>query len=128
MSGLPVVEAILSETPTVTALVSDRIFYTVAPQGTACPYVVIIGTLERDEPMLEGQAQYPEGLVNVVCYADNFPTVESLGNAVIAALQDASGTWRGRAATLMRDDVDGFDYLPADRVHRRIVGFLVRFR
>lgn len=128
MSALPIVEAILSAASAVTAIAGDRIFYSVAPQAAARPYVVMIGTVERDETLLAGQAQYPEGLVNVACYADDFPTVEKLGNAVIAALQDAAGTCRGRAATVSRDDVDGFDFLPADKVHRRILGFAVRYR
>lgn len=128
MSALPIVEAILSGAAPVTAIVSTRIFYSVAPQGAARPYVVLIGTLERDENLLQGQAQYPEGSVNVVCYADDFPAVEKLGNAVIAALQDAAGTWRGKRANLRRDDVDSFDFLPADRVHRRVLGFVVRYR
>jgi hypothetical protein len=118
----------LSNAPAVTAIVSDRIYYSVAPQGAQRPYAVLIGSVERDETLLAGQSQYPEGLISIACYADTFPGVENLGNAIIAALQDASGTWRGRAATIMRDDVDGFDFLPGDRVHRRIVGFAVRYR
>lgn len=128
MSGLPIIEAILSAAAPVTALVADRIFYTTAPQGAPRPYAVIIGTMERDDAMLDGMAGYPESMVNVVCYADDFPAVEALGDAVIAALQDAAGTWRGKAATLRRDDVDSFDFLPADKVHRRITGFAVRYR
>lgn len=128
MSGLPIGEAILSAAAPVTAIVSDRIFYSVAPQGAARPYLVIIGTVERDDAMLSGQAQYPESLINVVAYADDFPTVDTLGDAVIAALQDAAGTWRGKSATLRREDIDSFDFLPADKMHRRILGFAVRYR
>ncbi|EKF17857.1 tail completion protein gp17 [Nitratireductor pacificus] len=128
MSALPIVEAILTADAGVTAIAGTRIFYSVAPQGAPRPYIVIIGTVERDEILLAGQAQYPEGLVNVACHADDFPTVEKLGNAVIAALQDAAGIYRGKAATLSREDVDGFDFLPADKVHRRVLGFAVRYR
>jgi hypothetical protein len=128
MSALSVIEAILSAAAPVTALVADRIFYTTAPQGAPRPYLVLIQTVERDEPMLGGMAGYPESMVNVSCYADDFPAVEALGNAVIATLQDAAGTWRGKTATLQRDDVDSFDFLPADKTHRRITGFAVRYR
>jgi hypothetical protein len=78
--------------------------------------------------MLDGMRNIPKGWVSIACYADTFPGVENLGNAVIAALQDAVGTFRGNSAALSRDDVDGFDFLPADRAHRRILGFSVRYR
>ena len=128
MSALPIVESILSAAAPVTALVGNRIFYTTAPQGAASPHLVMVQTVERDEKLLAGQAQYPESLINVIAVADDFPTVETLGNAVIAALQDAAGTYRGRHAALAREDVDSFDFLPGDRVHRRILGFAVRYR
>lgn len=128
MSALPIVEAVLSAAAPVTAIVGNRIYYSVASQGAARPYVVMLQTVERDEPMLAGMAQYPEGLINVVVYGDTFPAVETLGNAVITALQDAGGTWRGKVATVQREDVDFFDFLPIDKVHRRILGFAVRYR
>lgn len=128
MSALPVIEAILSAAAPVTGIVSNRIFYSVAPQGAAVPYIVLIGTSEGDEVLLQGQAQFPEGLISVAMYGADFPAVESLGDAVIAALQDAAGTYRGRTATVMRDGGGSFDFLPADRIHRRIDNFSVRYR
>jgi hypothetical protein len=128
MRALSIVHAILTAAAPVIAIVGSRVYYSVAPQGSPLPYCVLIGTAERDETLLAGAAQYPEGLISVACYADDFPTVEALGNAVIAAAQEAVGTWRGRAATVMRDEGDSFDWLPGDRTHRRIVGFRVRYR
>lgn len=128
MSALPIVESILSAAAPVTAIVGNRIFYTTAPQGAARPHLVMVQTVERDENLLDGQAQYPESLVNVIVVGDDFPAVENLGNAVIAALQDAAGTYRGKHASLSREDVDSFDFMPGDRVHRRILGFAVRYR
>lgn len=128
MSALPIVESILSAAAQVTAIVGNRIFYTTAPQGAARPHLVMVQTVERDERLLQGQSQYPESLVNVICMGDDFPAVEDLGNAVIAALQDAAGTYRGKHAALARDDVDSTDFLPNDRIYRRIVGFSVRYR
>ncbi|MFI0847871.1 DUF3168 domain-containing protein [Mesorhizobium sp. IMUNJ 23232] len=128
MSALPIIEAILSATPAVTAIVFDRIFYSVAPQGAALPYLVMIGTSEADETLLQGQAQFPEGLVSVACYAADFPAVESLGDAVISALQDAAGEFRGKQATVTRDGGGSFDFMPSDRVHRRVESFAVRYR
>jgi hypothetical protein len=46
MSALPIVEAILSNAAAVTAIVGDRIYYSVAPQAAQRPYAVIIGTVE----------------------------------------------------------------------------------
>lgn len=128
MSALPIVESILSAAAPVTAIAGNRIFYTTAPQGAARPHLVVVQTVERDEKLLAGQAQYPESLVNVVVVADSFPGVEDLGNAVITALQDAAGTYHGKHAVLARHDVDSTDFLPGDRVHRRILGFSVRYR
>lgn len=128
MSAMPIIEAILSAAAPVTAIVGNRIYYSVAPQGAPRPYAVLISSVERDEKLLAGASQFPEGLVSIACFGDDFPTVENLGNAIIAALQDAAGTYRGKHTSVSRDDVDGFDFLPADRVHRRIVGFSVRYR
>lgn len=128
MSGLPVIESILTASAPVTAITGNRIYYTTAPQGTAVPYVIIVGTNEDDETLLAGAAKFPEGFVTVVSYGDSFPVVESLGNAVINALQDQRGTWRGRAATVSRDAGDSFDFIEATRTHRRITNFLVRYR
>lgn len=128
MSALPIVESILTAAAPVTAIVGNRIFYATAPQGAPRPHLVVIQTVERDERLLAGQAQYPESLVNVIVVGDDFPTVETLGNAVIAVLQDAAGTYRGKHVSLAREDVDSFDFLPGDRTHRRILGFSIRYR
>lgn len=127
MSALPIVESILSASPAVASKVGNRVYYVTAPQGAPRPHVVMVQTVERDEKLLAGQAQYPESLINVIVVADTFPEVEDIGNAVIAALQDAAGTYRTRHASLAREDVDSFDFLPGDRVHRRILGFSVRY-
>ncbi|MDQ6434391.1 DUF3168 domain-containing protein [Mesorhizobium sp. LHD-90] len=128
MSALPIIESLLSAAPAVTGIVSDRVYYSVAPQGAALPYIVMVGTAETDEVLLQGQAQFPEGLVSVAMYGADFPTIESLGDAVISALADASGLYRGHEAKVQRDGGGSFDFLPADRTHRRIESFSVRYR
>jgi hypothetical protein len=128
MSALPVIEAILTASAPVQNIVSGKVFYTTAPQGTAAPYVVIVGTNEDDETLLQGAAKFPESFVTTVSYGADFPTVETLGNAVIAALADADGVWRGRKAKVSRDAGDSFDFIEATRTHRRITNFLVRYR
>src|SRR5688572_13108901 len=109
MSGLPIVESILSAAPGVTGIVGSKVFYTTAPQNTVPPYLVIVGTNEDDETLLQGAARFPESYVTVVSYGADFPTVEDLGNQIIAALEDSRGTYRGRTATVSRDAGDSFD-------------------
>lgn len=128
MSALPIIEAILSAASPVTALLGDRIFYVIAPQGAVRPYAVLLQATESDEHLLQGAAQFPESSINVVVYGDTYPAIEKAGDAVVAALQDASGVYRGKRASIRRDAVDSYDFLPGDRVHRRILGFLVRHR
>ncbi|MFI0843976.1 DUF3168 domain-containing protein [Mesorhizobium sp. IMUNJ 23232] len=128
MSALPVIESILSAAAPVTAITGNRIYYSVATQGAQVPYVVIVGTNESDETLLQGAAQYPEAFITTVAYGADFPTVETLGNAIIAALQDSRGTYRGRTATVSRDAGDSFDFVEVDRVHRRITNFRVWWR
>ena len=128
MSALPIIEAALSAAPTVTALVGDRIFYSVAPQSTPAPYVVLIGAGESEENMLQRSSGWPEGSVQAIVVAATFPEVENIGNAILATLKDARGEWRGTAANIWRDEIDSFDFIPATLQHRRVIGFTVRYR
>ncbi|MFI0846439.1 DUF3168 domain-containing protein [Mesorhizobium sp. IMUNJ 23232] len=128
MSALPIIEAILSAAAPVQNIVSGKVFYSTAPQGTVAPYVIIVGTSEDDETLLAGAARFPEAYVTTVAYAVDYPQAENLGNAIVAALQDQRGTWRGRTATVSRDRGGSFDYIEVTRQHRRIDNFLVRWR
>lgn len=128
MSALPIIEAALSASPAVTARVGGRIFYSVAPQSTTAPYVVLVGSGEGEENMLQSASGWPEGAVQAIVVAATFPAVEEIGNAILATLKDATGEWRGKAATIWRDDIDAFDFIPATLQHRRVLGFTVRYR
>jgi hypothetical protein len=128
MAATVILRAALLADPTVSDLIGARAYYSVAPQGAARPYCVIVHTGERDGRHLGGMSQYPEASLSVICIADSHQAVDQLGDAVVATLQDAKGVIAGREAVFARDAVDGSDYVPAEKVHRRIVGFKLRFR
>ena len=128
MSAPVVARAALAASPAVVALVDDRIFYSVAPQGAARPHLVITGGVERDGRTLAGAERWPEAAFEVIATGDTFTAVDKLGEAVVTALQDASGTFAGKRATFWRDDVGGVDFVPENRTHRRIIGFRCRYR
>ncbi|TPM36638.1 DUF3168 domain-containing protein [Mesorhizobium sp. B2-3-5] len=128
MSGAHIVHAILASDSTVTGLVGDRIFYTIAPQEAALPHVVILKGGLTEEIMLGGASGYPSERITLACHGADFAASETLGDAVIAATHDKQGTFAGKEATVWRDDVEATDYLPANRTQRRLVGVNIRWR
>ncbi|ANN58686.1 hypothetical protein A9174_19340 [Mesorhizobium loti NZP2037] len=128
MSGAAIVQDILANDGAVTGLVGDRIYYVIAPQGAALPHLVILKGGLTEEIMLTGVSGYPAERIIIACHGTDFPAAEALGDAVIAATRDKSGTFAGKSATVLRDDVEATDYLPATRTQRRLVGAKVRWR
>lgn len=128
MSGASIVRAILAADAGVTTLVSDRIFYTAAPQEAELPYVVILKGGLQEQIMLSGASQWPEERVVMACHGINFPAAEALGNACVTATRDKNGTYAGKTATVWRDNVEASEYIPATRSERRLVGAIVRWR
>ncbi|PAP97814.1 DUF3168 domain-containing protein [Mesorhizobium mediterraneum] len=128
MSGAAIVRAILASDGTVTGLVGDRIYYTVAPQEAALPHLVILKGGLVEEIMLSGASGYPAERITIACHGSDFAAAETLGDAVIAATRDKTGTFAGKSATVWRDSVEASDYLPATRTERRLLGVVVRWR
>lgn len=128
MSGAAIIQAILAADSGVTTIVSDRIFYTVAPQEAALPYVVILKGGLAEQIMLSGASQWPEERITIACHGANFAVAEALGAACVTATRDKNGTYAGKAATVWRDNVEASDYLPASRSERRLVGAVVRWK
>ena len=123
MSAATHTHKILREDAAVAAIVGNRLFYSQALEGTASPFVVIDPGTETDGRTHEGQMGFREGRLNVICRAESFAGAHDLGEAVI----DALGGFSADGITIFRNSVDGSDYVPADRSHRRIVGFVVRY-
>jgi len=70
----------------------------------SCRVYDIIKTLETRRIDARRPSAISGKLISIACYADDFPTLEHLGDAVITLLQDAAGTRLGNTATLARDD------------------------
>ena len=129
MSAIPIVIAALQASAPVVALVGTNIHAIVAPQAGAFPSCVVMATSESEEYALaEGAIGLPEARVTVICRGSSAGDVSRLGDAVVAALKNARGTFAGSAATIWRDDVDSTDYTDEGKAFRRIVGFRVSYR
>lgn len=128
MSATPIVRAALAANPAVATLVDTRIFYSAADQGAVRPYLIITAGIERDGYHLSGADRWPDAAFEVIAVADTHSGADRLGDAVVAALGDASGTFAGKSARFFRDAAGGCDFVPDEKVHRRIIGFRCRYR
>jgi len=112
----------------VTDLVGTRIYYDNLPQNASIPALVI--EMSDDEPAarhLTGSGTLHRAGVGIFAYADTHPTVASVGEAVLASIEYASGTWGD--STVHRafvENVQDATDAPKDGGHvfRRVRGLL----
>ena len=119
---------LLSTDAGVSALVSTRIFPAIMEQGVTMPalcYTIIGGTKVA---ALTQDTDIAETLVQIDCYAETYPAVRDLHQAVLTALQRYEGTNAG----IVIDDIvveDEQDIREEDtKLFRTSVDYLVRFR
>lgn len=123
MSAVPAVRTTLLADAGIPPVLGDRIFYSVAPQGAERPFAVLIGTREGEDYHLGGADGLADGTVTITVVGDTFTEVETAGNAVVAALREFRGAVAGKPLIVFREPVDSFDFVPDQKVHRRILGF-----
>lgn len=129
MSALGIVIAKLKATAGVTTLVAvAKIYPVVLPQAVAAPAIVCNIVGGRDDQMLDGAARFYEHRVSVECLAATGSAVVAIGDAVMAALENANGTFDGSVASIYFSDLDLTDFADDRSLARRILHFRVRWR
>lgn len=128
MSIVPSLVEVLRSEPALHAVIGGRVHLVSAPEDAVRPFLVLVPSQEDDSYTLSGVAKYPETQFQVLCMTDDLETADRLGDMVIETLEDFSGTAVGRGLTVFREPINSYDHVPAQRLHRRIVGFRARHR
>lgn len=91
------VYATLSGASALAALVGDRIYPAIAPEGTARPYVVFhkISAVPTASHDASSTNRLDETLVQFNIVADDYTGTEDVANALRATLEDAAGPTNG---------------------------------
>lgn len=128
MSAVPIIIQALLAAPTVTAVVSTRIRPISADQGGTPPDLVIYAASEADAYELAGAMEFPAARVTVECRARTFSAADTLGDKVIAALQNLNGTFDGKHAQVFGWSQVASDHDDEFSIFRRVLDFHVRYR
>lgn len=94
-SGAKVIYHILNNNAAVTAIVSNRIFPQVAKQGAEFPAIIYSRETAIPENSKDGAGDIDYQRYEIKMYAAQYPVLETLVEAVRAALDFASGTYNG---------------------------------
>lgn len=86
----------LAASAAVAALVADRVYPSLAPQGTPRPYLVLTSITDLAEAHMAGPGDVGESLWQIDCYADTPEDADSLALAVDDALDGFHGAIAGR--------------------------------
>jgi hypothetical protein len=76
--------------PAVTALVGDRIYPSVAPQGVVAPYLLVHKPGQINRQLLDADAGWINARVSIECIEYTALGAERLGEAVYAAFRDVT--------------------------------------
>lgn len=77
---------LLTGTSAITAIVGSRIFWGMAQQGAAPPYLTLNIISNQDRPHMQGAGGYFRYRVQIDSYGQNRPAARALSNAVRAQL------------------------------------------
>ncbi len=136
MSAVLIVSTLLRRDGDVVAIVGDRVFSIVAPQGAPAPHVVLGMSGERDEQILVGAGRYPETRATVACIATTPTAAIELGETVKRAIEDINSAVVDNdspaafrfEATIFKDGADVTDHSDDRTIFRRVIDFRVRWR
>lgn len=122
------IQALLADSG-VSAIVGTKIEPGEWPERQALPGLVINQITNAEEHLLGGAGRYPNSRIRIECLARNMTGALDLGDAVIEALTDLSGTYAGMAVkSWLKEETDETDTSPDYATHRRILEFAVRYR
>lgn len=129
MSAVPATVQALMGNAAVAALVVQRVYPVVSPQGASLPNIVVHLVSEDDELLLRGHAGYPQARVSVECRAATYTAVNALGEAVKAALQPLHrARYAGVLVSFQKQGSDYSDFADDSQTHRRILDFYARWQ
>ncbi len=97
----------LLETAAVTALVGELIYYGVAPQNVAKPYVVLYKISDVATYTHGGKDGKCTARIQLSCYGTTYKSVKDVSAAIDAALSGFSGTMGTGGATVQGCFKDG---------------------
>ena len=95
MSGAKAIYLILSTNAGVSAVVGDRIFPQVIPQGKELPAISYMKEVASPENSLDGPGSIEIQRYEIKMYSRSYPELETLVNAARSALDFAAGTFNG---------------------------------
>ena len=87
-TALEIISTVLLANTGVTAIVEQRIYPVLAPQGAELPNIVITLVSDNDDQMLAGAAQLPESRVSVISRGRTATEMMDLADAVKLVLRD----------------------------------------
>jgi len=130
----PAIIARLEADPNVTALVDDRVYWLVRPQGSPLPALVVQIISEERTQHLKGFDDAFEATVQVAAQAERYSLSRQLAEAAVAALIDVAEVddADGSSVVFWRGSVDGPRDLGGQEetrfVHRAVVDLVIRYR
>lgn len=119
MSAATIVRNVLLASP-VGPMVTGGIHWTVAPQGTTTPHIVLLIGGETRGYMLQGAENMVTATVSLAIKATTATDAERIGRAAVNALKDASGAHDGMPYRIFAPGGGSADYIQAERMHRRL--------
>ena len=106
----PAFRKLLADNQAVTAIAADRLWLGARPQGERRPGVVLTLTSSEHAHTFEGHGGYVNGSIQLDCLAPDYQTAKELTAAVIAAIDNYTGTVAGTVIDLI--EVDGEADIP----------------
>ena len=88
----PATRIILSQDAVIGPLVTDRIYFIVAPQNERRPRIVLLLVSSVPGHTFEGQAGYRKGRLQCDCLAPSYQQAKELATAAQSALDNFTGT------------------------------------
>lgn len=129
MSALTAVFRILEADDDIVSLVGHRRHAVQLPQESDLPALVLTLVDDQDGRHLGGSNQYPVAHFIVDAIALRYWEAAAVGDAVKAALIDYRGLVEDfQVDDIAHDDLDFFDLGESGQVHRRRMGFRIRYR
>ena len=130
MSAEAAVNALLTAAAGVTALVSTRIYPTIAPEGTAPPLVVVELVSNVREPRIDAASasHLATSRIQLNLVAADYVTIKALREECIAACQFQRGVIGGVTVVAILPDGDGpISYDPGTGLYHQPADLMVTF-
>lgn len=109
---------------TISGMVGQRIDWGLRPQGKALPAIRLTKIATPRDYTMEGAQATQFHIVQADCYAATFKAVQDLGDAVIACLEPASGSF---LASFIDRDRDASERTETSEIHNRSLDIKITY-